>query len=254
VHLTLWGGVAALRGRAQACAAALALLATPFFAVQGATQTGDVPLAYYILASLVALRFGARGAAAAGALAALSAFTKNEGLLFAAVLAGALCVPGLRRSLGAGVPARLLAGAAPGLAAVAAFKLFLSSPNDILKNSQPGALAKMVVDPWRYGAIAKAVGEQLLRFRGGDVAGAGNGPAWMAGYALAMGAAPGQRRFGFETVVAAALVATYVAIFVVTPYDLHWHLMTALARLLLHVWPAALLAVFLAVNAPARRA
>ncbi|TSA48300.1 MAG: phospholipid carrier-dependent glycosyltransferase, partial [Deltaproteobacteria bacterium] len=81
--------LAFLRSRIQGCLAAMILLGTPLFIVMGASQFADVPLAFFILATLVLLFLPARspenhfGAPVlAGIAAGLCAWTKNEGLLF----------------------------------------------------------------------------------------------------------------------------------------------------------------------------
>ena len=83
-----------LRGRNASLLAGITLSATPFFAQQGAAQYEDVPLSFFILATIVLLHFGfqhpsesrprhSRGPwALAGLSASFAAWTKNEGLLF----------------------------------------------------------------------------------------------------------------------------------------------------------------------------
>ena len=57
-------------------------------------------------------------------------------------------------------------------------------------------------------------------------------------------------RFAGLTVLAVvfAVLIGFFCVYLVTPHDLHWHLKTALHRLLLQVWPATLLMVFLLVR------
>jgi hypothetical protein len=43
--------------------------------------------------------------------------------------------------------------------------------------------------------------------------------------------------------VVALMLAGYFGVFLITPFDLKWHLDTALSRLLIQVWPAAIFAV-----------
>ena len=49
-----------LRGRLQGYLAAMILLGTPFFITMGAAQFADVPLAFFILTTLVMLPLQAR--------------------------------------------------------------------------------------------------------------------------------------------------------------------------------------------------
>ena len=78
-----------LRRRIQGYLAAMILLGTPLFIMMGASQLADVPLAFFMLATLVLLFLPARspgnrsGALVLSGIAAgLCAWTKNEGLLF----------------------------------------------------------------------------------------------------------------------------------------------------------------------------
>jgi hypothetical protein len=44
--------------------------------------------------------------------------------------------------------------------------------------------------------------------------------------------------------------AVYMLIYVITPYDLEWHMNYSMGRLLLHLFPLALFSFFLSVNTP----
>ena len=51
--------------------------------------------------------------------------------------------------------------------------------------------------------------------------------------------------------VLAGVLVGYLAIYVVTFQELSWHLETSMRRLLLHLWPAFLLVLFVAARTPA---
>lgn len=132
----LASALALVKSSWQAAAGLIILLNTPLFLVTGASQTGDVPLGFFILATAVLLfLYAARQEpgllALAGLTSGLAAWTKNEGQLFAA--AASVCVvfviarPRRWRDLNA-----YLAGLLPPLAIVAYFKFFLAPPNDLL--------------------------------------------------------------------------------------------------------------------------
>ena len=42
----------------------------------------------------------------------------------------------------------------------------------------------------------------------------------------------------------------YMLIYVITPHDLEWHLNYSMSRLLIHIFPVALMSFFLFVNTP----
>jgi hypothetical protein len=82
-----------LRGQTQGCLAAMILMGTPFFIVMGASQFADIPFALFVLATFVLLFLPDRSPKnpagpliLAGIAAGLSAWTKNEGLLFALIV------------------------------------------------------------------------------------------------------------------------------------------------------------------------
>jgi len=53
------------------------------------------------------------------------------------------------------------------------------------------------------------------------------------------------------SVLALALtLAGYFVVYVITPYDIYWHLRFSLGRLFLQLWPATLFLFFLAVTGP----
>jgi hypothetical protein len=42
----------------------------------------------------------------------------------------------------------------------------------------------------------------------------------------------------------------YLVFYVITPYELKWHLETSLSRLLMQLWPSFILAAFLTTRSP----
>jgi hypothetical protein len=74
-------------------------------------------------------------------------------------------------------------------------------------------------------------------------------------YVVLAGLAPDPRDREFVRSLVLALALTLAGIFaayLVTPRDLEWHLRTSLGRVLLQVWPCAVLLVFAAARAPGR--
>ena len=107
---SLWRRLACWRRESAGCAAQPGLLAgtvllgTKAFVMLGAAQYADVPLAFFILASvlLLALDDAAEQSSPglvllAGLCAGLAAWTKNEGLLFLVVVLFARCFMAWRR-------------------------------------------------------------------------------------------------------------------------------------------------------------
>lgn len=247
----LAGGIASRRGRALGAVGALALLATPFFAAHAASQSGDVPLACFLLLSIAWWQLGGTTTlTVVGACTALAAWTKNEGLLALGVLGGGVFLGALRRG---GVRAaseacgRLLLGAAPALVAIALFKLLLAPANDMVANHDWNNLVPMLTSLERWRTVAVAFAEQLVVFAGAGVVPGLSLAGLLAAVLIAERGSP--RAFvSREAAVVGTLVLLYLAIFLVSPYDLTWHVGTALDRLLLQVWPALLFAVLVRVR------
>ena len=263
----LFSSLALLRGQISAILGGLTLLATPFFIEQGTAQYADVPLSFFILATIVLLCIDEQNSdptrprglmVLAGISCGFAAWTKNEGLLFllaiqATRLPVAVITPNKPVTSGAlPQPSRnarqvstsvvfFLAGITPLLLLIAWFKHSVGASNELFSSI---AFHKLL-DTWRYHAILKWYGKDFLRF--GD---------WLLipGTALLAGlyfAAPGKRMQAADPSSRASRVALsltlagYFLIYLITPYDLYWHLRFSLNRLLLQLWPAAIFLFFL---------
>ena len=182
----LYSALSILRGRLAALLGATALLATPSFIEQGTSQYADVPLSFFVLASVALLCIydkrardssqaahsqGPQGLLVlAGLVCAFAGWTKNEGLLFlcAFVLARAICLASDRDSGRSWVAhlrpiLPLLAVTAPALLLVASFKHFIAPPGDLF--SDPSAMLHKLLIPARYWAVTKWYFKEFFRFR-----------------------------------------------------------------------------------------
>ena len=267
----LWCALSLLRSRIQGYLAAMILLGTPFFIVMGASQFADVPLAFFILATLVLLSLQVRspenqpGALIlAGLAAGLCAWTKNEGILFLLIVAGSLfCMAvyagGWRSALNR--TAGFLAGALPILLMVIYFKTQLSPANDLMAGFGPDAVAAKLTDFSRYAEIAKAFFITGISFTQGliDVRvgmhlnpGAVNillliGYLFLAGVRI-----DGRDRIGLLQSAAALglMLIGYFFVYVLTPLNLSYHLATSLNRLFLQLWPGVIFLFFMTAGSP----
>lgn len=224
----LYAGVARLGGAARAAAVTAALLASPWWVIHGAGQQADVPLAVFALLAGVTLSLQRRDphpalALSAGVAIGAGAWTKNEGILIAAVF---LTVWALRRGRGW---VWILAGAAPFAAAVLHHKLTCGATTDLVAGQGEATWAR-IAEPGRFVLIGRAFLETV-------------GPYVAIGAALAWALGTRWRALARELVVPAFVLIGYAGVYLVTPYDLAWHLGSSLDRLALHLWPLALLAV-----------
>jgi hypothetical protein len=262
-----------LRGRIPARLAGLALCATPAFIEQGISQYADIPLSFFFLAAIAMLALHDRTRSApetqsprgplilAGIACSFAAWTKNEGLLFlvALITARALdlvlsdraltCDHSGRLSPPKGHPrnwlnfAALLASVAPALLLIVCFKHFLAPPGDLLTD-RAAALHKLL-SPARYWIILQWYAKESLRFGGWLAI---PGPLLLAALYWVLRTRNSDRPsipIRASVITLSFILAGYFAIYLITPYDLYWHLRFSLNRLFLQLWPSVLFLLFL---------
>jgi hypothetical protein len=247
----LFSTLAYLRSVSQGSLAMIVLLATPYILQFSMFQTADIPLGFFFLAA-TALLFIAKQETSAGLLflcglaSGLSAWTKNEGVSFASITAVSVLVlfykQGWRRYYS------FFGGMALPVLTLFVFRAVLPGRNDLLVDNSLLQIIQKITDPDRYSTI--------LQYLGTETAGLGGWPfsilLLLIVYGLIIGA---NRSLGnglvlwFLWVVAAQFLA-YFAIYLITPNDQEWQIMYSMSRLLIHLFPMALLAFFLFVRTP----
>ena len=250
----LFSSLCILRNRSQALLAATVLLASQFFIVLGTAQYADVPLGCLLLATLALICLhevagDARVRSLAGAAAALAAWTKNEGNLFLVCLMLAHMTVTLRAKGWQGYwrqLAALGAGIAPVLLVLIGFKLKVAGGDGSLPDAVTAL--KMIGRIFRWREAGKAFADQLLHFGGWPLP----MTALLALYVLVTGL--DRRELGTaKKICLRALLGTFAGYFFVyltTPLPLKWLLETSLNRVLMQLWPSALLLVFLFTKPP----
>ena len=246
-----------LRGKTQAFIAGILLLGGVSLVVNGANQYADVPLSYFILATLGLLclqdRYpeDLRFSILAGLTAGFAAWTKNEGLLFlVAVIAARAWAISRYGNRAAITPQflRLAAGFAAPVVVIVFFKLRFAPANDLL-GKQPNQMVAHVADIGRWITVLEAYVREAFRVG-----------YFLVPIVLVMGLywyllrfkVEQQDRVAIATILAAAgiMLAAEFAFYVALPADASWRVATSLERLLLQLWPSGLLAFFLAANTP----
>jgi hypothetical protein len=217
------GGIALLRSQSLGLLLGLGLLGTPTVLHEVPSQYADIPLACYLAGALVLMLLDRP--ILAGVLASMAAWTKDEGLAFLAVLFLATIVLRRRHAV------TLLAGALPIGILVLVFKTVLvrGAPS-ILGRSESAAFAGEfagMASGWYHPILPVIALALLLRFDRGH-----------------------RRNLLFCGGVFLALLLADFAVYIVTPYDLAWHLQTSLGRLFAQLWPCLLLAVFAGLRTP----
>lgn len=238
----LWAGLRQVRGARAGLLAAGALLGFPAFVATAALQYADVPLAFFVLATLVVLvvhvesrNTDLRLVGLAGVCLGCAVWTKNEGALLLVTLPVAFVITrraaGRRqilRELGA-----LALGAAPWLAAWAVLKLGIAPRNDLVGQVAAGNAADRVFDVERYLEILRALVRQANEL----------GPLMLAAVVVWF-ATHRRARLHLPLLAAALMFGGYLLVYLTASHNLSWHLATSLQRLLLHLLPAVLFAVF----------
>ncbi len=276
----LFAALSILRGRMPALLGATALCATPSFIEQGTAQYADVPLSFFLLASIALLclhddreqagysnndrtnddcKHNAPSLCSPGLLvlsglaAACAAWTKNEGLLFLCAIVLARLIILIRREVSpknwiARVLhiAPLLVAIVPALLFIAFFKHSIAPPGDIL--SGHNTMLHKLLDPARYWAIIKWYFKGFFRFGRWLLI---PGTLVLTGFYFAAGKqehAKPQNGIRTSVLALALTLAGYFAVYLITPYDIYWHLRFSLTRLLLQLWPSAIFLFFLSVK------
>ena len=244
------------RGKTQGLIAGIVLMGTPFFFEHGASQQADIPIGFYILATLVLVCLAEHKPSGknswmilAGAMAGFSAWTKNEGLLFlTSVFAVRLAITAVTKERTGGASQWLFfpLGLLPMLVTVSYLKLWLAPFEDPLLTQGWQAIAKLG-NLSRYLQVWQAFQWEPGSFRNWVV------PLALAFYALLMGkSAKSKERQAVGTAAGALLLVLigYFLVYVVTPWDLDWYVKTSQARLLMQLWPSIVFVFFLIVRAP----
>lgn len=241
------------RGRSAAWLAALVLLTSSLFIIMAPSQTADIPLSFYLLAGAGAFYLYERERlpryhVLAGVCLGLGVWTKNEGflLILAALVAHFAAGAGVRGWVKDS--AALLAGALPAIGAALYQKLALAPPNDLVA-AQSAATISGLLDVSRWAKVGAAFGAQFFTLE--TKAAVPIGLVMIALFAI------GLREGAFEartlrmlTILVPFILAGEWIVYLLSPYDLDWHLRTSLSRLYLHVWPAFVFAGLLAVRLP----
>jgi 4-amino-4-deoxy-L-arabinose transferase-like glycosyltransferase len=212
--------------------AGLAVATFPCFATFASNQQSDVPLGMYfaLSAALLASARSRREVALAGFAAGLGIWTKNEGALYAACLALALLwrTRDLRGALA------FAAGALPCAALLAWFKLGFASPNDLAAFSSPERIAANALDVHRWGQLLLMTLRRVVYFQ--DFA------LWLLAEVLLLISFVRKRPGSVLGTALFLACAAYGPIYALQPHPLDWIFRTSANRIVIQLWPAAVLA------------
>ena len=254
--------ISRLRSERQGLLAGLILMGTPFLIAHGASQYADVPQSFFFVATIALLFFHAESPSQryflilAGMAAAFSAWTKNEGILFLVLLfflhfVVTTLVKGTKSW--ASEVAALLMGAVPVSLVIFIYKVRVATSNGAMVDHIPGSMVHKLADLARYHLVTNRLARELFSFGGWSPNLGRVIPVLLFFYFLLLGMSVRKKDVA-ATVMALLLplsvLVGYFFVYILSPYDLAWHLDTSLNRLLLQVWPVAIFAYFAIVQAP----
>jgi hypothetical protein len=248
----LFSSVYALNGRIPGIIAGIALLATSTFIYRGTTQGADIALGFYYLATLVLVslrlregKFNSGLFCLTGLAAALSAWTKNEGAVFFAIVIGTELLVSLVRGRFKPLLKNLsfiLIAACPLILLIVYFKA--TAPMfKYFADLELGVMFAKLVDLERHWMIIKHAAEHLIIFE--------NGFAILLLVTLIVAGRLRSLKDLFHVfMILCFMVAAYYFIYVFSPRRLDWHLPTSFHRLFLQLWPGMLFMIFMLIGSP----
>lgn len=252
--IAIAAGVSLLRSRVHGVLAVMVLFGSARFVQLSFAQYADVPLAFLIATTLMLLALWDSGRVSdkgclvlAGITAGLCAWTKNEGVAFVAVLVFVRLLTSpwrsdLRRARSEAQA--FLVGLVPVGAVVAFFKTRYAPTNDLLIGSSSSDVFGRMLDVSRLVEVAGLCARELSKFENG----------WiilllliliLKGVRIGDDLRRSVLRIGMAIL---GMCVIYFFVFVASPYNVAWHITTALLRLVLHLWPATLVIYFLCVG------
>jgi hypothetical protein len=234
--------------------AGLLLLATPFFMTMGDSQYADNTVGFFFLATTILLTFARSENVqrpqlfiAAGITAGLSAWSKNEGLLFIVCLflsqVPLIFFKNFRELFHE--LKYIVYGMLPTLILIFYYKTNIAPPNDIVHAQGSETLVK-ITDPTRYALINQWFYQTFGTFGKWFI-----NPWWLfIGAALYLGisfkAHKNSLIAGFSLLL--LMMCGFYSIYVITPLELTFHLSTSIHRLFFQLFPTFIFIYFLALK------
>ena len=253
----LFSFISISKSKIQGGLAAWFLLSLPMFIGFGSSQCADVPLGFFILATIILFSFQDKLdknnynlLILVGMMAGLAAWTKNEGLLF---LFSIFIARFITVFLAKGWKTCLkqlswfTIGLLPVLLIIIYFKTQLAPPNDIFLYQKLDQIIVKLTDFSRYSITLNAFIESLC-FMGGFIA-----PVLLLIYPLLMGIEINtENKLSIITtsVTLFLMLTGYFFIYIITPYDINWHIQSSISRLFIQLCPTLTFLYFMLIRTP----
>lgn len=242
--------LAATKSLGQAAFGLIILWGIPVFVNEGARQMADVPMAFFLLGTgallfLFVLHRSAGLLVLAGLTAGLAAWTKNEGSVLILGALAALLIAFVRRYSWRVVLPFAAGLAVPG-AVVLFFRLALAPSGDILSAVAGGNLSQLT-DISRHVLILQYLWGEIRGFGSWGIPGLTIGilPMLLLYWLLFRQPLKDQLKPAYTAgalIIAIQMVGYYGA-YLVSPYDLAWHLAYSSTRIMLQIFPLLLMLI-----------
>ncbi len=259
-YMLLYASLALLRNRNQGYLAVLLMLVSTQFLHLGTDQYGDVPLAFFILSTVALFALKDRypdmslyTLILAGFTASCAAWTKNEGLMFFALVVVIRFIGQIREkdwSKLAKESVYFFLGMLPIMGTLIYFKIQFAPRNDMINIPTLKKTALHLLDIDRYIVVLKAVIGRIFTFNDGIV-------VLLAVYFLISGPDRSgniKKHLLSHVTLLLLMMCGYAFAYVITPYELQWHIGSSLRRLFIQVWPAWVFLFFYNVRGPEQTA
>jgi hypothetical protein len=245
--LVVAGSLAHLRGWTCGAWGGLLTIAAMPLSVYGAWQVADVPFGFFVVASVALVSLAAtsqhpwRLALLAGMAVGMAGLVKHEGQPFMLGMTAASIGHCLRHrrwsAIGRAMYVTAFVGAALPFWVLLALIRDASPDVGLASAFTDGAAFAKVTDLTRHVLIARSLLVESWGWAG--LAAFGSAPLFAS--ALLLGGwrwnATSRAAVGFGCWALALMIGSYYAAYLVSPYDLAWHISSSLHRILVHIWP-----------------
>jgi hypothetical protein len=247
-----FGALASLKSLGQAGLGLAFLSGVTFFLSEGGRQTADVPFAFYVLASVVFLFFydhekRAILIAFAGFMAGLAAWTKNEGMLFLLASIGVMLIAALWKRSFQNLFLYLVGLLLP-LVLIFYFKFQIAPPSEFVSGGS-SKIIQDILDQSRHQLIFDSF-KNLLLYSGGwnNIGIYVILCVYFMFFHSRIKSNPGVVFISFA-IFACQILGYYVS-YLISPYDLQWHISYSLNRLFVQIYPAIVFVILIASSPP----
>ena len=239
--------------RKRAWIAGAVVLAPALFVLQSWSQQADIPLAFFIVSTLILLRHERLKAGLdteraraslllAGVTASLAAWTKNEGVTLFFIAASIVAIVAVRERRFRPIVWWAI-GAAPVFLTVLWYKLVVAPVRAqyFSENASVGTIIATLLDPNRQALVASVIWQRAVEW--GAPATKGVVPLTMAA-AVVASATHDAKSARAALAVVVLMLASYYIVFMLTSLDPAILITGSFDRLMTQLWPSLVLAAF----------